>query len=67
VAKCEAYLLNVYFSHAGILQNEDELKLDLSAGFYDIEAGSKGFKTQVRKGVAVTVGATVTRSTRARR
>ncbi len=25
VAKCEAYLLNAYFSHAGILRNEDEL------------------------------------------
>jgi hypothetical protein len=34
--------------------------LNLSAGFYDIEAGNKGFKTQVQKGVAVSVGATVT-------
>jgi len=25
VAKCEAYLLNAYFSHAGIFRNEDEL------------------------------------------
>jgi Carboxypeptidase regulatory-like domain len=34
--------------------------LNLSGGFYDVEARSEGFKTQVRKGVAVTVGATVT-------
>ncbi|HEX2714342.1 MAG TPA: TonB-dependent receptor, partial [Candidatus Acidoferrales bacterium] len=33
--------------------------LDLSPGVYDVEAKNKGFKTEVRKGVAVTVGATI--------
>lgn len=34
--------------------------LSLPAGAYQVEAGSKGFKTEVRKGVLITVGATVT-------
>ena len=34
--------------------------LSVPAGLYDLEAGNKGFKTQVQKGVAVTVGAAIT-------
>src|SRR6266852_1451822 len=34
--------------------------LSVPAGLYDLEAGNKGFKTQIQKGVAVTVGATIT-------
>src|SRR5712692_8285512 len=33
--------------------------LSVPAGVYDVEAGIKGFKTSVRKGISVTVGASV--------